>query len=153
MLLLYPGSFDPLHLGHLDLVKRGAALCERLVVGVGANPDKKAFLTVERRVALLRAETAAFGNVSVESYEGATLLFARKIGATALLRGVRNTADFELEEAMAAVHRTHALETLFLMTSGACSHISATAVKLALSAGLPLNGLVPPSVAQALERR
>jgi pantetheine-phosphate adenylyltransferase len=153
MLLLFPGSFDPLHLGHLDLIRRGSALADELVVAVGVNPDKKPLLDPERRVALLRAEVADLRNVRVESYEGATLNIARRLKATALLRGVRNIGDFELEETMAAIHRSHGLDTIFLMTDGRWAHVSATAVKLARSAGLPLNGLVPPAVAQALERR
>ncbi len=151
MRLLYPGSFDPLHLGHLDLIRRGAALADELVVAVGVNPDKRPLLPAERRVSLLREETTTLRGVTVASYDGATIAYARTIGAHALLRGVRNTGDLELEETMAAIHRANGMETIFLMTDGALAHVSGRAVRLALSAGLPLDGMVPRAVALALQ--
>lgn len=153
MILLYPGTFDPLHLGHVDLVRRARALCEQLVVGIGINPAKQPLLPAARRLELARTELGTIAGVRCEIYEGSTLSFARTLGAGALLRGVRNVADLEFEETMAAIHRSNGLETMFLMTDGRWGHISGTAVRLALSAGLPLNELVPPSVAQALQRR
>src|SRR4051812_14983375 len=131
MRLLYPGSFDPLHLGHLDLIRRGSALCDELVVAIGVNPDKTPLLPAERRVALLEAECAPLKGVRVASYRGATVAFARQVQADALLRGVRNTGDLELEETMAAIHRANGLETVFLMTDGALAHVSGRAVRLA----------------------
>lgn len=152
MRLLYPGSFDPLHLGHLDLIRRGAALTDELVVAVGVNPDKQPLLPAERRVALLQAETAGIRGVRVASYDGATIAYARSIGAHALLRGVRNTGDLEIEETMAAIHRANGMETVFLMTDGALAHVSGRAVRLALSAGLAIDAMVPRAVSQALLR-
>src|SRR4051812_45372374 len=98
MRLLYPGSFDPLHLGHLDLIRRGSGLCDELVVAMGVNPDKTPLLPADVRIALLSAECAAIRGVRVATYAGATVAFARSIKADALLRGVRNTGDLELEE-------------------------------------------------------
>ena len=153
MLLLYPGSFDPLHRGHLDIIQRAQPLCERLVVGVGHNPAKQTLLPHDSRVELARAELAQHPATRVEGYSGSTLAHARAIGANALLRGVRNMADLEFEMTMAAIHRAHGMETIFLLTEGRYAHISSSAVRLAVSAGLGINDMVTPAVARALERR
>lgn len=153
MLWFYPGSFDPLHCGHIDIIQRAHPLCTRLVVGIGVNPSKHSLLSAEERVSLARSELAGLANVSVERYEDATLMHARSIGAGALLRGVRNMADLEFEMTMAAIHRTHGMETVFLLSEGRFAHISSSAIRLALSAGLGVNAFVPASVARALERR
>lgn len=153
MRLFYPGSFDPLHLGHLDLIRRAHAIASELIVGVGHNPSKQSLLSHEHRIACLQEAVAGLPRTTVIGYRGATLEEARRLQATALLRGIRNTADLEFELTMAAIHRSQGLETLFLLTDGRYAHISSSAVRLALSANLPLNELVPPGVARALERR
>jgi pantetheine-phosphate adenylyltransferase len=153
VLLFYPGSFDPFHRGHLDLIRRAAPLCASLVVGIGVNPAKQAMLPIEERLAAVTAELAGIPGVAVAAYSGSTLAEAHRLGAQSLLRGLRSLADLEAEATMAAIHRSHGLETLFLLTDGRFAHISSSAVRLALSARLSINELVPPAVERALERR
>src|SRR5271170_4610099 len=114
MRALFPGSFDPPHLGHLDLIRRAAALLDELVVGVAGNPDKQAFLAVDERIALLRADCAALATVRVVGYQGATTTFAAANGCGVLVRGLRNAGDLEAEQAMAEINRGHGLDTLLL---------------------------------------
>jgi pantetheine-phosphate adenylyltransferase len=154
MHVLFPGSFDPPHLGHFDLVVRAAGLFERVTVGLGGNPEKKAFMPVERRLALLRSMVAGLGNVEVLAYEGQTAAFALKLGCQALLRGVRDGADLAYEHGMAAVNRDSGrIDTVFLLPAPAVSHISAALVRTALGAGLRVDNLLHPAVAAALAGR
>ncbi len=152
MKALYPGSFDPPHLGHLELIRRAAALVDELVVGIAVNPDKAPYLAIEQRLALLRADCATLRNVSVVSYQGATVQAARALGAGALLRGLRNANDLEAEQAMAMVNRANGFETLLLLSSSEHLHISSRLVRLTADAGLDLTGLVGPRVAAALQK-
>ena len=152
MKALYPGSFDPPHLGHLELIRRAAVLVDELVVGIAVNPDKAPYLPIEQRLALLRADCAELRNVSVVSYQGATVQAARALGAGALLRGLRNANDLEAEQAMAMVNRANGFETLLLLSSSEHLHISSRLVRLTADAGLDLAGLVGPRVAAALRR-
>ena len=143
---LYPGSFDPPHLGHLDLIRRAAAQVDRLVVGVALNPDKQALLSADQRVALLTTLAHSVGNVTAVAYAGATVAFAKAQGCTALIRGLRNAADLDAEFGMAQVNRANGLDTLFLVADAAHQHLSSRLVKLVANAGLPLDALVPPAV-------
>jgi pantetheine-phosphate adenylyltransferase len=150
MNLLFPGSFDPPHLGHLDLITRGAALGGRLVVAVAVHPDKRGWLPVEHRVSLLRACCAHLAQVEVATYQGATLHFARERHLDALLRGVRSAADLDHERAMAEHHRQLGLDTILLLAPGALAHLSSSFVRQVHAAGLGIEALVPPAVAAAL---
>ncbi len=150
MKALFPGSFDPPHLGHIDALRRAAIMADDLVVGVAVNPAKQPLLPVEVRVALLQALLADLPHVRVVAYVGATAHFARKENVAVLLRGIRLGQEFENERAMTEVHRGLGLVTMFVPTAPALMHISSSAVRLTLAAGLPLDGLVPPSVAAAL---
>lgn len=143
---LYPGSFDPPHLGHLDLIRRAAAQVDHLVVGVALNPDKQPMLSAEQRIALLTTLARELKNVTAISYAGATVAFAKAQGCTALIRGLRNAADLDAEFGMAQVNRANGLDTLFLVADAAHQHLSSRLVKLVASAGLPLDALVPPAV-------
>lgn len=146
MKALYPGSFDPPHLGHLDLIRRAAAQVDHLVVGVALNPDKQSMLSAEQRVALLTTLARDLKNVTAIAYAGATVAFAKAQGCTALVRGLRNAADLDAEFGMAQVNRANGLDTLFLVADAAHQHLSSRLVKLVANAGLPLDALVPPAV-------
>lgn len=150
MKALYPGSFDPPHLGHLDLIRRAAAQVAHLVVGVALNPDKQPLLSAERRVGLLTELSRELGNVSAIAYAGATVTFAKAQGCTVLVRGLRNAADLDAEFGMAQVNRANGLDTLFLVSDAAHQHLSSRLVKLVAHAGLPLDALVPRAVLTAL---
>ncbi len=151
MIALFPGSFDPPHRGHLDLIQRAARLAKRLVVAVAVNAAKRPFLPSEQRVALLREACAHLDNVSVASYTGGTAAFAATQGATVLVRGVRGAADLDFERGMAAVHRAAAgLETVLLAGDGATGHLSSSLVREAARAGLALDTMLTPAVAAAV---
>jgi len=152
VLLFYPGSFDPLHNGHLDIITRAARLGP-LVIGVGTNPAKEPLLGSQVRCEHLRGAVAGLHDVTVVPYALSTLAQARVLGATSVVRGIRNTTDLEFEATMAAIHRAHGLETVFLLSDGRFTHLSSRAVRLALSAGIGINDMVPAAVATALERR
>ena len=128
---IYAGSFDPLTLGHHDIIVRGAAIFDRLTVGIGINPDKKALFTPQRRVELVRKVLQDVDNVDVAAFEGLTVEFARAQGATIMLRGVRSLTDIDAEFTMSLANRVLApeLETVFLMASEQYSHISSSLIK------------------------
>lgn len=153
MRALFAGSFDPPHLGHLDLIGRAAALMDELVVGVAGNPDKRAFLSVDQRIALLRADCAGLATVRVVGYLGATTAFAAANGCGVLVRGLRNANDLEAEQAMAEINRGNGLDTLLLPAQSRHLHLSSRLVRQVLAAKLPLAGLVSAGVAAALAQR
>jgi pantetheine-phosphate adenylyltransferase len=152
---VYAGTFDPATNGHMDIVRRAAALCERLVLAVGARPEKKTLFPSEDRVALLRACVAELGNVSVERLEGLIVRFAREHGATLLVRGVRNAADYAYEATMAVTNRQLApeIDTLLLVADPRVAHVSSTLVKEIHAAGGDVADFVPPPVLAALSKR
>ncbi|MBA3686125.1 MAG: pantetheine-phosphate adenylyltransferase [Planctomycetes bacterium] len=154
MIALYPGSFDPPHLGHLDIIRRAAAIAERLIVAVAVNPDKSLFLSIDQRVSLLRDLTAGLANVEVDRYLGATVAYAARRRIGVLIRGVRSGQDLEQERALAIVNRTlGGLETVLLPAAAETVHLSGRLVREALAAGLPVDALVPAPVAAALRAR
>jgi len=128
---VYAGSFDPLTLGHLDIIRRGARIFHQLVVGVGINPDKATLFTVEERLDLIASSVKEYENVTVKSFEGLTVSFAAEHGAVVMLRGVRTLSDMESEFTMSLANRALApeIETMFLMASEKYSHISSTLIK------------------------
>jgi pantetheine-phosphate adenylyltransferase len=128
---VYVGSFDPLTLGHRDLIGRGAKIFERLTVGVGINPEKQPLFSPEERVALIRRVLAPLGNVEVRAFEGLAVSFVRECGASVILRGVRTLTDIEAEFTMSLANRVLApeIESVFLMASEKYSHISSTLIK------------------------
>jgi len=154
-LALYPGSFDPFTLGHLDIVQRAARLFDRLEITVAVNTSKAALFTVDERCALIRKCVAALPNVSVEPFEGLLVDRARERGAVALVRGLRQLSDFDYEFRMAfANRRLHGdLETVFLMTSEAHALISASIVREIHHWGGDVSSFVPDPVRRALEAR
>src|ERR1700751_4134056 len=145
---LYPGTFDPPTNGHIDLIQRGSKLFEHLTVGILNNPVKNTLFTVEERAEMLRESTAALGNVSVATFDGLMVDFARQLGATAVLRGIRAISDYEGEFQMALMNRRLApeIETVFLQPAGRYSFISSRMVKEVVSFGGAVTVLVAPNV-------
>ena len=152
---LYPGTFDPPTNGHVDLILRGAKLFEHLTVGILNNPVKNPLFTVEERVEMLREVTGGLGNVQVATFDGLMVDFARRQGATAVLRGIRAISDYEHEFQMALMNRRLApeIETVFLQPAGRYSFVSSRMVKEVFSFGGDVSGLVPPNVLKRLRER
>jgi pantetheine-phosphate adenylyltransferase len=152
---LYPGTFDPPTNGHLDLIQRGSKLFEHLTVAVLNNPGKNPIFTVEERVEMLRESTAAIANVSVATFNGLMVDFARHLGATAVLRGIRAISDYEHEFQMALMNRRLApeIETVFLQPAGRYSFVSSRMLKEVAKFGGDVTGLVPPNVIKRLRTR
>ena len=149
---IYPGTFDPPTNGHLDLIARGSKLFEHLTVAILNNPVKNPLFTVEERVEMLKESTRQLGNVSVATFEGLMVDFARLNGATAVLRGIRAITDYEYEFQMALMNRRLApeIETVFLQPAGRYSFVSSRLVKEVVSFGGKVDGLVPSNVAKRL---
>jgi len=152
---VYPGVFDPIHLGHLDVIHRGCHIFDRLVVGVGTNPDKAPFFTPEERVHLIQQVVTDLPNVEVQSFSGLAVSFVREVGAGVMLRGLRTTSDMEYEFAMSLMNLNldSAIETVFLMAEARYSHLSSSLLRQIASLGGALDRFLPPSIKDALERR
>jgi pantetheine-phosphate adenylyltransferase len=152
---LYPGTFDPPTNGHVDLIQRGSKLFDHLTVAILVNPVKNPLFTVEERVEMLEEVTGPLGNVSVATFEGLMVEFARRVGASAVLRGIRAISDYEHEFQMALMNRRLApeVETVFLQPAGRYSFVSSRMVKEVFSFGGDISGLVPPNVVQKLRAR
>jgi len=152
MKALYPGSFDPLTLGHLDLIERAARLFDGLVVAVLQNPSKNPTFPVERRLDQIRTATAHLPQVEVASFDGLTVAFAQACGAGVILRGLRAMSDFEFELQIAHTNKSLApgLETLFMATATAHSFLSSSVVKEVARFGGPVGHMVPQGVARDL---
>jgi len=150
---IYPGSFDPVHLGHVDLVRRAARLVERLVVAVLDNPAKSCLFSVEQRLDLLRRSLAGIPGVEVGTFRGLLVDHARQEGATVVFRGLRAVSDFEYEFQMALMNRTleSDLETVFLTPSLAYTFLSSRLVKEVAALGGDVSSLIPPVVAEAMQ--
>jgi len=152
---LYPGTFDPPTNGHVDLIQRGAKLFEHLTVGILMNPVKNPLFTVEERVEMLSEATRTLDNVSVATFDGLMVDFARQLDARAVLRGIRAISDYEHEFQMALMNRRLApeIETVFLQPAGRYSFISSRMLKEVFSFGGDVTGLVPPNVLKRLRGR
>lgn len=152
MRAIYPGSFDPVTNGHLDILGRAAKAFGEIVVAVLHNPSKRALFTVEERIDMLKAETRRWPNVTVDSFSGLTAEYARRVGATVIIRGLRAVSDFDAEFRIALTNRklNPDLDTHFLMTSSEYLFLSSSGVKEIASFGGPVTGLVPEAVAHRL---
>ncbi len=149
---LYPGTFDPLTNGHLDLVERGIRMFDRLIVAVAGNPGKGPMFSLEERVELARAVLGHLPDVEVVGYDILLVEFARKVGASVILRGLRAVSDFEYEFQMASMNRRldPAIETVFLTPAEQYTFISSTLVREVARYGGDVTPFVPPRVAGAL---
>ena len=154
MRALYPGSFDPLTLGHLDLIERGTVLFDGLVVAVLQNPGKTPAFALERRLEQIRRATGHLSGVEVRSFDGLTVDMARGCGAGVILRGLRAMSDFEFELQLAHTNKSLApdLETLFLATAAHHSFLSSSVVKEVARFGGDVSRMVPPGAAEDLAR-
>ena len=155
MVAIYPGSFDPITNGHLDLIARGSRVVERLIVAVLRNESKQALFSVEERIEMVREVVGPFANVDVESFDGLLVDYAASRGANLILRGIRAISDYEYELQMARMNRRlrPELETAFLMAGEAYSYLSSHLVKEVVSLGGDISGLVPPTVEARLKAR
>jgi len=155
VIAIYPGSFDPITNGHLDLIQRGSRMFDRLIVSILRNDAKQPLFSVEERAEMLRDVVKVYPNVAVDSFEGLLVEHAAARSASVLLRGIRAISDYEYELQMALMNRRLApgIETIFMMANESYSFISSRLVKEVLGLGGSITGLVPPTVEERLRRR
>jgi pantetheine-phosphate adenylyltransferase len=152
---IYPGSFDPVTNGHLDLIMRGEKMFDHLIVAVLKNVEKEPLFTVPERVEMLREVTSQWPAVEVDVFQGLLVDYARKRGAAVILRGIRAISDYEYELQMALMNRKlePRLETVFMLPGESYSYLSAKLVREIAQLGGPLTGLVPPTVEERIRSK
>lgn len=149
------GSFDPVTLGHLDIIKRGSVVFDKVIVGVLNNVNKKPLFTVDERVEMLKESTKDLHNVTIDSFNGLLIDYMRKVNANVILRGLRAISDFEYEMQIASMNRKldDEIETFFIMTKNEYSFLSSSIVKEVAKYQGNITGLVPPVVEEALKKK
>ena len=152
---VYPGSFDPLTNGHVDIIRRGARLFDRIVVAILVNAAKQSLFSVDERVAIIREVFKGEPNVDVDTFDGLLVHYVRRKNAHVIVRGLRAVADFEYEMQMALMNRHLApgVETVFMMPAEQYTYVSSRLIKEIAALGGSLTGLVPPTVEARLVRR
>jgi len=152
---IFPGTFDPITNGHLDLIERGARIFDELIVSVLRNPDKNPLFTLKERIEMLREATAEHENVKVDAFDGLLVDFARECGAAAILRGIRAISDYEYELQMALMNRRLApeVETVFMMPAGRYTFVSSRLLKEVYLLGGKIDDLVPAVVLDRLRAK
>lgn len=155
MIAVYPGSFDPVTLGHLDIISRSSKIADKLVVGVLVNSKKQPMFTMEERLEMLRETVKDLDNVEVQTFEGMTIDFARKNNANVIIRGLRVISDYETEMQIAQVNRSidPSIETMFLSTGLEYSFLSSTIAKEVAFYDAGVEKLVPPIVAKKFKEK
>ena len=154
-LAIYPGSFDPVTNGHIDIIVRGLKIFDRIIVGILNNPEKNPLFTVTERKVMLEASLKSFANVEVDTFDGLLVDYALQRGAQAILRGMRAVSDFEYEFQMALMNRrlNREIQTVFLMTGLRWIFTSSSIIKEAARFGGNINGMVPKIVNLQLQRK
>ena len=148
---IFPGTFDPFTLGHLDVLKRSILIFDEIIIGIGKNSDKKSMFSVEDRISFIKNSTVELKNVKVMSYEGLTIDFCKNVNANFIVRGVRNNGDFEFEKAIARTNRLLSkIETVFLLTSAETSFISSSIVRELIKNNGNYHELIPESITKIL---
>ena len=152
---LYPGTFDPITFGHLDIIERAAAIFDKVIITAARNPKKTPLFGVDERMEMLTSVTKDLKNVSCESFDGLLVDFAKKSGAQVLIRGLRAISDFEYEFQMALVNRklSDALVTVFLMPGEKYTYLNSTIVKEVAMFGGDISAFVPPHVARSVLKK
>ncbi|MDE2889624.1 MAG: pantetheine-phosphate adenylyltransferase [Gemmatimonadota bacterium] len=152
---IYPGTFDPVTFGHLDLIERTAKICSRLIVAVGLNPEKRPLFSPDERVHMIQEVSSKFPNVEVTKYSGLLVDFARKSGVFTVVRSLRTTTEYELEIAMSVANRQMEprLEVVFLMPSLEYAYLNSTLVREIARFGGDVTAFVPPSVEKRLKAK
>lgn len=154
---VYTGSFDPITLGHLNVIKRAASLVDRLIVGIGINVEKQSMFTPQERLDLVREVTASLGNVDVRTFTGLAVRFVRQSAARVIVRGIRSLTDMEAEFTMTLANRKldPGIETVFLMADDEFSHVSSSLIKqiTPLASDEELARFVPQSIVTALRKK
>ena len=146
---VFPGSFDPITIGHIDIIERAVPLFDKIIVAIGTNSSKNYMFSLEERKEFIAQSVAKYGNVEVDVYEGLTVDYCREKNARFILRGLRNPADFEFEKAIAHTNRAitnHDIETIFLLTSSGKAYISSSIVRDVMRHGGNYTILVPDVV-------
>src|SRR6202007_547687 len=152
---IYPGSFDPLTNGHLDLIERGSKIFDELIVAILRNPEKDPLFSVNERRQMLESMTAGFDNVSIDTFNGITVDYALRVEPTAIMRGIRPISDYEYELQMALMNRKlqPGLETVFMMPAARYSYLSSRLVREVAQLGGPIDCLVPEIVGLRLREK
>ena len=150
---IYPGSFDPITNGHIDVLKRALEVFNKVIVLVAINPDKKSRFSVEERVAMIKEATAQLNGVEVDSYEGLTIEYAKQHNAKHLIRGLRAVTDFEYEFQLAVANEfaDHNIDIIFFMSRGETSYITSSMIMELYKNGVDVSTLVPNSVVKRLK--
>ena len=149
---LYPGTFDPITNGHYEIIRRGSALFETLIVGVAVSPEKEPLFSIERRVEMVHEVLQTLSNIEIQEYSGLTVNFAKEINAHVLVRGLRSPADAQYEFELARMNKELAgdIETIFLSSGNNNAFISSSLIRQIASEGGDITGFVHPTVQQAL---
>jgi pantetheine-phosphate adenylyltransferase len=152
---IYTGTFDPVHRGHLDVISRGSRLFDKLIVGVGVNPDKKTFFDIDERVRLIQAVVTQYANVEVVKFDGLAVRFVRERRARIMIRGLRTLSDMEYEFTMSLMNQNldPEIETVFLMANEEFSHVSSSLLRQIAQLGGDLTKFLPEPVKLALIER